>query len=35
MAKTLALDDDAYQLLKDMKGKDESFTDVIRRICNE
>ncbi len=35
MAKTLALDKDAYQLLKDNKRKDESFTDVIRRICSK
>lgn len=35
MAKTLVLADDVYLLLKSMKRKDESFSDVIRRICGE
>ncbi len=31
--KTIALDKEAYQLLAEKKGKDESFSDVVKRIA--
>ena len=35
MVKTLTIMDDAYEMLKQRKGKDESFSDTIRRICQQ
>ncbi len=32
MAKTISLSDEAYNLLKSVKRKDESFSDVIKRL---
>ena len=32
MAKTIALSDDVYEILIKLKRKDESFSDVIRRL---
>jgi predicted CopG family antitoxin len=31
-AKTIALDREAYELLKSKKGKDETFSDVVKRL---
>ena len=33
--KTIALDKEAYQLLLKRKGKDESFSDVVKRIARK
>jgi predicted CopG family antitoxin len=33
MAKQIAISDDVYQLLVDMKGKDKSFSEVIRSLA--
>ncbi len=33
--KTLSVDEEAYELLKKEKGKDESFSDVIKKIAKE
>jgi predicted CopG family antitoxin len=33
--KTISLSDEAYEVLASLKGKGESFTDVILRICSK
>ena len=35
MVKTITIMDDAYEVLKSKKAKDESFSDTIRRVCKE
>ncbi|GBC74601.1 hypothetical protein HRbin05_00645 [archaeon HR05] len=35
MTKVISLSDEAYQALKKIKGKDESFSDVILRLIKE
>ncbi|RLI77381.1 hypothetical protein DRP05_10320 [Archaeoglobales archaeon] len=35
MTKTISLSDEAYNLLKSVKRKDESFSDVIKRLVGE
>ncbi len=35
MVKTITIMNDAYEVLKRLKKKDESFSDVIRRVGNE
>lgn len=35
MVKTITIMDDAYQLLKKTKNKDESFSDVIRKMYSK
>lgn len=35
MVKTITIMEDAYETLKSMKQKDESFSDVIRRVGSE
>ncbi|MCS4541547.1 MAG: hypothetical protein HY929_04385 [Euryarchaeota archaeon] len=35
MTKTISLSDDAYKLLRNMKLKDESFSDVIKRLTKK
>ncbi|MDO8556098.1 MAG: antitoxin VapB family protein [Nanoarchaeota archaeon] len=35
MVKTITIMDDAYTLLKAKKGPDESFSDIIRKLCQK
>ena len=35
MVKTITIMDDAYEALKRLKKKDESFSDIIRRVGKE
>lgn len=35
MVKTITIMNDAYEALKSKKGKEESFSDIIRRMCKE
>ncbi len=35
MTKTISLSDEAYNLLKSVKRKDESFSDVIKRLIGQ
>ena len=35
MVKTITIMDDAYDKLKRSKAKDESFSDTIRRVCDD
>ena len=35
MTKNISLSDEAYELLKSIKGKNESFSEVIKRIVGE
>ena len=35
MTKNISLSDEAYELLKNIKGKNESFSEVIKRIVGE
>ena len=35
MTKNISLSDEAYELLKNIKGKNESFSEVIKRIIGE
>lgn len=35
VTKTLTIMEDAYEMLKSAKKKDESFSDVVRRVCKD